>query len=118
MWEERETLQREEMNNTPELRMKLVCVLLLLGLNSASVSFEMNDTAKSESSNVVEAEAAHKHDNDRAEFMFHSVMVSFIIVGSLFFIAVTLIKAISAPKEKEDKAPVNGGLDVEKHLWI
>lgn len=117
--------------NNKELRMKLVCFLLLLGLTSVSASFEMNDVMTSgspaavhpESVNVGgtelrEAKAASEYDEDRAQFMFHSVMVGFIIVGSVFFIAVALIKAICAPTDEDKKLRPNGSLDVEKNPWI
>lgn len=115
--------------NAAGLRMKSLIFLLLLGLSSASASLEMNDThgvppaaALPESVNAAEmklreAAAAHKHDRDRAELL-HCVMFAVIVAGSVFFIAAALVKALRAPKDKENKLLAAGSLDVEENLWI
>lgn len=96
--------------------MKFTWTLLVLSLSAVSASFEMNETKKDFPAET-QPESMHVGDIDRGasapshdkEEIFKAVMGGFIIVGSVLFIVITLIKACRAPKDGKPKE----SLDVE-----
>lgn len=92
--------------------------MLLLSLTAVSASFEMNETKENILAET-QPESMHVGDIDRGasapsqnrKEIFQAVMAVSIIVGSVFFIVITLIKVCRAPKDGKPKE----SLDVEKN---
>ncbi|KAK7909994.1 hypothetical protein WMY93_014678 [Mugilogobius chulae] len=121
--------QALQISSMKKLGMKKTWTLLLF-LTFVSGSVERNVPVKNDTVVVTEQQEPDQVDvknppaagvrkrEDPATFLFHCVMVGFIITVSVFFICVALIKPFCAPKDEAKKPLPKDCPVVQKHPWI